>query len=126
MVCNKEGGFSPGVSVFLIPPPRRKKRNRVAMKSKFEKEVSKLCRRFGTIAVKRGFVSADQVKEAFGEQLDDDLNGRNHRLIGTILSEKELMTWPQIDSNLRINFYANWIEFIIKQALYPDQKEELH
>lgn len=71
------------------------------MKSKFEKEVSKLCRRFGTIAVKRGFVSADQVKEAFLEQLDDDLNGRNHRLIGTILSEKELMTWAQIDRVLK-------------------------
>jgi hypothetical protein len=71
------------------------------MKSKFEKEVSKLCRRFGTIAVKRGFVSADQVKEAFLEQLDDDLSGRNHRLIGTILSERELMTWAQIDRVLK-------------------------
>jgi hypothetical protein len=66
------------------------------MKSKFEKEVSKLCRRFGTIAVKKGFVSKDQIKEAFMEQLDDDLNGREHRLIGEILFEKELITWDQM------------------------------
>ena len=71
------------------------------MKSKFEKEVSKLCRRFGTIAVKNRFVSADQIKEAFIEQLDDDLNGREHRLIGTILFEKSLMTWEQVDIVLK-------------------------
>jgi len=71
------------------------------MKSKFEKEVSKLCRRFGTIAVKKGFVSADQIKEAFIEQLDDDLNGREHRLIGTILFEKDLMTWDQVNIVLK-------------------------
>ncbi len=71
------------------------------MKSKFEKEVSKLCRRFGTIAVKKGFVSKDQIKDAFMEQLDDDLNGREHRLIGTILFEKDLMTWDQVNIVLK-------------------------
>ncbi|MGA3084273.1 MAG: hypothetical protein ABSE95_05710 [Thermodesulfobacteriota bacterium] len=71
------------------------------MKSKFEKEVSKLCRRFGTIAVKKGFVSADQIKEAFVEQLDDDLNRREHRLIGTILFEKGLMNWEQVNIVLK-------------------------
>ncbi|OGP50334.1 MAG: hypothetical protein A2Y79_01165 [Deltaproteobacteria bacterium RBG_13_43_22] len=71
------------------------------MKSKFEKEVSKLCRRFGTIAVKKGFVSADQIKEAFMEQLDDNLNGREHRLIGTILFEKELITLDQVNIVLK-------------------------
>ncbi len=71
------------------------------MKTKFEKEVSKLCRRFGTIAVKKGFVSKDQIKDAFMEQLDDDLNGREHRLIGTILFEKDLMTWDQVNIVLK-------------------------
>ncbi len=74
------------------------------MKSKFDKEVSKLCRRFGTIAVKKGFVSKDQIKEAFMEQLDDDLNRREHRLIGTILFEKNLMTWEQVDIVLKALF----------------------
>lgn len=58
-------------------------------KNRFEQEVAKLCRRFGQIAVKKGFVTPEQVKEAFLEQLDDDLNGREHRLIGTILFEKK-------------------------------------
>lgn len=71
------------------------------MKSKFEKEVSKLCHRFGTIAVRKGFVSKDQIKEAFMEQLDDDLNGREHRLIGTILFEKDWITWAQVDMVLK-------------------------
>ncbi len=71
------------------------------MKTKFEKEMSKLNRRFGTIAVQKGFVSADQIKEAFLEQLDDDLKGRDHRLIGTILFEKDLMTWDQVDVVLK-------------------------
>ncbi len=71
------------------------------MKTKFEKEMSKLNRRFGTIAVHKGFVSADQIKEAFLEQLDDDLKGRDHRLIGTILFEKDLMTWDQVDVVLK-------------------------
>jgi hypothetical protein len=71
------------------------------MKKKFEKEISKLCQRFGTITVKKGLVSTDQIKEAFIEQLDDDLNGREHRLIGTILFEKGLMTWDQVDMVLK-------------------------
>jgi len=71
------------------------------MKAKFEKKISKLCRRFGTIAVKKGLVSTDQIKEAFMEQLDDDLNRREHRLIGTILFEKGLMTWDQVDKVLK-------------------------
>ena len=71
------------------------------MKSKFEKEVSKLCRRFGTIAVNNRFITKGQLKDAFMEQLDDDLNGRDHRLIGTILFEKGLMTWEQVDSVLK-------------------------
>jgi hypothetical protein len=71
------------------------------MKSKFEKEVTKLCRRFGTIAVKNQFITKDQLKDGFMAQLDDDLNGRDHRLIGTILFEKGLMTWEQVDSVLK-------------------------
>jgi hypothetical protein len=49
------------------------------------------------IAVKKGFVSKDQIKEAFMEQLDDDLNGKEHRLIGTILFKNDLMTGDQVN-----------------------------
>ena len=67
----------------------------------FEKEVANLCRRFGTIAVKNGFVSETNLKNAFLEQLEDDLAGREHRLIGTILYEKGWITWEQIDVVLK-------------------------
>jgi len=71
------------------------------MKSKFEKEMSQLCHRFGTVAVRNGFITRDQLKEAFIEQVEEDLNGQRHRLIGTILYEKGWMTWEQVDAVLK-------------------------
>jgi hypothetical protein len=56
------------------------------MKNDFDKELSKkYCHRFGEIAVRKGFVTAEQAKEALTEQIDDDINNRRHRLIGEIL-----------------------------------------
>jgi len=55
------------------------------------------CQRFGAIAVRRGIVSIDDVKAAVNDQIDDDINGREHRLLGTILFEKGLITEYQID-----------------------------
>lgn len=71
------------------------------MQSKFEEEMSQLCHRFGTVAVRKGFITGDQLKEAFLEQVEEDLNGQEHRLIGTILYEKEWMTWEQVDVVLK-------------------------
>lgn len=59
------------------------------------------CFRFGSIAVKRGFVTKEQVKQALIEQVDDDLNDRPHRLIGEILFEKDWITWGQMDLVLK-------------------------
>ena len=71
------------------------------MQSKFEKEMSQLCHRFGTVAVRNGFITGDKLKEAFLEQVEEDLNGKGHRLIGTILYENGWMTWEQIDIVLK-------------------------
>jgi len=71
------------------------------MKPQSEKEISLLCRRFGTLAVKNGFISENQLKQAFIEQLEDDLSGKDHRLIGAILFEKKWMTWEQVDIVLK-------------------------
>jgi hypothetical protein len=71
------------------------------MKSKFDKEITQLCRRFGTVAVGNGFITRDQLKAAFIEQVEEDLNGQGHRLIGTILYEKGWMTWEQVDVVLK-------------------------
>jgi hypothetical protein len=53
--------------------------------------------RFGTIAVKRGFVTKEQVLEAMKIQMERDLDGLEHRLIGSILYSMGYITLPQID-----------------------------
>lgn len=55
------------------------------------------CSRFGQIAVEMGFITIDQLKKALSEQVDDDVANRRHRLIGTILFEKDWITAQQID-----------------------------
>ena len=71
------------------------------MVSPAEKDISSLCHRFGTIAVKKGFITEDQLKAAMMEQLEDDLSGRDHRIIGAILYKKGWITWDQVDSVLK-------------------------
>jgi len=53
-------------------------------------------RRFGVIAVEEGFISPTQLFEALETQVEDDLNGRPHRLIGEILQKQGIMTWAQV------------------------------
>ena len=68
------------------------------MENNFGKNISqKFCNRFGMIAVSKGFVTADQLKEALTEQADDNISDRQHRLIGRIFFEKGWMTDEQID-----------------------------
>jgi len=55
------------------------------------------CRRLGVIAVRKGIVSAEDVKAAVNEQIDDDINGREHRLLGTILYDNGFITEYQIE-----------------------------
>ena len=68
------------------------------MENNIDKGISqKYCTRFGIIAVNKGFVTADQLKEALTEQADDNLSNRPHRLIGRIFFEKDWMTDEQIN-----------------------------
>ena len=53
--------------------------------------------RFGTIAVKKGFVTKEQVLEAIKIQMERNLDGLEHRLIGSILYSMGYITLPQID-----------------------------
>ena len=52
------------------------------------------------IAVDKGFVTADQLKEALAEQADDNLSNKPHRLIGRIFFDKGWMTDERIDTVL--------------------------
>ena len=53
--------------------------------------------RFGTIAVKKGFVTKEQVLEAMKVQMERDLEGLEHRLIGSVLYSMGYIALPQID-----------------------------
>ncbi|MBW1727105.1 MAG: hypothetical protein JRF31_06725 [Deltaproteobacteria bacterium] len=59
--------------------------------------VKKLEKRFGTIAIKKGFVEPEHIFEAMEIQIREDLEGSEHRLIGQILWEKGYITTEQID-----------------------------
>lgn len=54
------------------------------------------CRRFGQVAVERGYITPEQLKEALAEQVDDDLAEKRHRLLGEILFEKNWITANQV------------------------------
>ena len=62
------------------------------------KELSdKYCPRFAQIAVEKGYVSHDNAKVALSRQLDDDLAGKPHKLIGSIFLENGWMTPQHIE-----------------------------
>ena len=57
-------------------------------------------KRFGVIAIEKGFITEEQLIHAFEEQIRDDIAQERHRLIGEILCEKGYMTKPQCDEVL--------------------------
>jgi len=58
-------------------------------------------KRFGTIAVEKGLITDTQLMEAIEIQISDDMEGKEHRLIGTILFEQGYMNAKQVDDALR-------------------------
>jgi hypothetical protein len=63
-------------------------------------DVRKNLPRFGTVAVRLGFITPAQLKEALTEQVDDDLASRPHRPVGSILYDNGLMTAQQLETVL--------------------------
>jgi len=59
--------------------------------------VKKLDKRFGTVAIEKGFVEPEHIFEAMEIQILENLEGSEHRLIGQILWEKGYITTKQID-----------------------------
>ncbi len=58
--------------------------------------------RFGTMAVKKGFVTAGQIIEAMNIQIMNDIDNQEHRLIGTILFEQGHITLSQLQEVLDV------------------------
>ena len=72
------------------------------MANEVDKELSKkYCPRFGQIAVEKGYVTPEQVKQAVSEQIDDDMADRPHRLIGRIFLDNGTMNPQQIEMVLQ-------------------------
>ena len=57
-------------------------------------------KRFGVIAIEKGFITAEQLIHAIEEQIRDEIGQERHRLIGEILCEKGDMTKNQCDEVL--------------------------
>ena len=64
--------------------------------------IKKLDKRFGTVAIKKGFVEPEHIFEAMEIQIREDLEGTEHRLIGQILWEKGYITTKQIDEVVKL------------------------
>ncbi|OHB25624.1 MAG: hypothetical protein A2X84_05380 [Desulfuromonadaceae bacterium GWC2_58_13] len=56
--------------------------------------------RFGMIAVKLGYITPTQLRQAMIMQLDDDMEGIPHRLLGDILFDLGWMSAGQRDEVL--------------------------
>jgi hypothetical protein len=58
------------------------------------------CQRFGQIAIQMGLIDVEQLIAALSEQVRDDVEGRPHRVLGTIFFEQGVLTPGQIDQIL--------------------------
>jgi len=57
---------------------------------------AKLDKRFGAVAIQRGFITVEQLLDAMKDQIVEDLESAEHRLIGQILWEKGYISTEQI------------------------------
>lgn len=58
-------------------------------------------KRFGVTAVKKGFITSDQLVEALAIQIAEDISTGSHDLVGKILFEQGIITMEQIDVVLK-------------------------
>ena len=65
-------------------------------------ETANLEKRFGVIAIEKGYCSAEQFIEALKIQVMEDFNKGKHRLVGRILLEQGVMNLEQINQVLVI------------------------
>jgi hypothetical protein len=63
-------------------------------------ETEHLEKRFGIVAVEKGFVTPHQVVDAMRIQVMEDIECGKHRLIGRILLEQGILKLAQVDEVL--------------------------
>ena len=62
---------------------------------------SQLDKRFGSVAIEKGFITLEQLIEALKIQVAENLDSSEHRLIGQILWEKGYLSTEQINEVLK-------------------------
>jgi len=55
-------------------------------------------KRFGMVAVEKGYITKDQLLDALRMQIEEDLEKGTHRFIGAILVDKKLINTKQLRS----------------------------
>lgn len=63
----------------------------------FEESIRK---RFGAVAIKKGFITKEQFVEAMGMQIENDLEGTEHKLFGEVLVRMGYMERSQVNEVL--------------------------
>ena len=59
-------------------------------------------KRFGMVAVEKGFVTSEQIVEAIAIQVEENVDQQKHRFIGTVLVELGYMRHSQIQDVLTL------------------------
>jgi hypothetical protein len=57
-------------------------------------------KRFGVTAVEKGFITLEQLFDAMKIQLTEEIEKKEHRLLGRILFDMGVLSPPQIDEVL--------------------------
>lgn len=57
-------------------------------------------KRFGICAIEKGYLTADDLVQGLITQVDEDIRGVPHRLLGEIFIDKGVMTPPQVEDVL--------------------------
>lgn len=65
-----------------------------------EMSMKKFDKRFGMMAIKKGYIAFEQAYEALSTQVAEELDSAKRRPLGEILHEKGYMTPDQIDGVL--------------------------
>ncbi|MBL7175658.1 MAG: hypothetical protein ISS66_07500 [Desulfobacteraceae bacterium] len=64
-------------------------------------------KRFGIIAIEKGFITPDELIDGLKVQVREDIEKGTHRLIGTILFDQDIMTDIQINEVLEVLLGSN-------------------
>lgn len=68
------------------------------MSTAMQRQISKkYCPKFGQIAVEMGYITRDELQAALTEQVELEVAGKEHRVLGTLLFSSDIMCADQID-----------------------------